>query len=94
VLAGHVDAYDQGRGAFAALRLVRPGQMVEVRTAAGGVRYRVTGLRVHPRNRALPAALFARDSPARLAMVTCTGTFDRTSRRYADTLVVWAVPEV
>jgi hypothetical protein len=93
VLAGHVDGAGQGRGAFATLRQVRPGQIVRVRTADGAdVAYRVTGRRTFSRTRDLPAAVFAGDVTARLALVTCTGAFDDRTGQYADTLVVFAVP--
>jgi len=64
-----------------------------VRAANGGdVTYRITGRRTFPRTRDLPAAVFAGDVGARLALVTCTGAFDDRTGRYADTLVVFAVP--
>jgi len=93
VLAGHVDAAGQGRGAFATLRHARPGQILRVRTADGAhVAYRVTGRRTFSRTRDLPPAVFAGDVTARLALVTCTGAFDDRAGQYADTLVVFAVP--
>jgi hypothetical protein len=93
VLAGHVDAERQGVGSFAALWHVKPGQTVRVsgqdhRT----VTYRITGTRVYPRTGSLPASIFADDATPRLALITCAGGFDRRTRHYTDTLVVYAVP--
>ena len=93
VLAGHVDAERQGVGSFAALWHAKPGQTVTVRGADHRtVRYRITGTRVYPRTASLPASIFAGDAAPRLALITCAGGFDRRTRHYTDTLVVYAVP--
>lgn len=93
VLVGHVDAESQGLGVLAALREVRPGQDVRVRGRDGRtVRYRITGSRTYPRDRALPASVFTPNVEARLVMITCTGAFDARTARYSDSLVVYAVP--
>lgn len=93
VLAGHVDASRQGVGGFAALWRARPGQTVRLRgDDRRDVAYRITGVRVYPRTRALPADIFAGGGGPRLALITCAGRFDQRTRRYSDTLVVYAVP--
>jgi hypothetical protein len=93
VLAGHVDAEKQGVGSFAALWHAKPGQTVKLRGKDDRrVTYRITGTRVYPRTAALPASIFAGDGVPRLALITCTGSFDKRSRHYSDTLVVYAVP--
>jgi hypothetical protein len=94
VLAGHVDAAAQGLGSFAALWHVKPGQQVHLGGEDGpDVVYRITGTRVYPRTRALPASVFDRGGTPKLALITCAGGFDRKSGHYSDTLVVYAVPE-
>src|SRR6266511_5441740 len=40
----------------------------------------------------LPAWIFDRTGPPTLALVTCGGSFDRRLRRYADNIVIFAVP--
>ena len=93
VLAGHVDAWDQGLGALGRLRGVAPGQVVEVDDSAGGVtRWQVVTRRLVGKE-ALPlAALFARAGPPRLVLLTCGGPFDARLRSYRDNLVVVAEP--
>jgi hypothetical protein len=93
VLAGHVDARGQGIGSFAELWQAEPGQRVSVRGRdAREVSFRITGRRVYPRTSALPASIFATDGGPRLALITCAGRFDRRTRHYDDTLVVYAAP--
>ena len=93
VLAGHVDAWDQGLGALGRLRGVEPGQVVEVDDSAGGVtRWQVLTRRLVGKQ-ALPLAeLFARAGPPRLVLLTCGGPFDARLRSYRDNLVVVAEP--
>jgi hypothetical protein len=93
VLAGHVDAWDQGLGALGRLRGVAPGQVVEVDDSAGAVtRWQVVTRRLVGKE-ALPlAALFARAGPPRLVLLTCGGPFDARLRSYRDNLVVVAEP--
>lgn len=93
VVAGHVDSAEAGLGAFAALRDTAPGDPVTVRAADGTTRqFVVTEVLQYGKLR-LPAELFTREGPPRLALITCTGEFDRERRSYADNLVVLAVPE-
>ena len=92
VLVGHVDSHTTGLGAFAALPALVPGEPVDVRAADGHtVRYRVAARRRY-RKADLPAAVFARDGPARLVLITCGGRFDRGQRSYQDNVVVYALP--
>jgi Sortase domain len=92
VLVGHVDSRATGLGAFAALPALVPGEPVDVRAANGHtVRYRVSARRSY-RKADLPAAVFARDGPARLVLITCGGRFDRGERSYQDNVVVYALP--
>jgi Sortase domain len=93
VLAGHVDDKVQGHGAFYRLRDLAAGSPVEVTLADGTVlRYRVSAVE-HVAKTALPAgALFARDGPPRLALVTCGGAFDPAEGGYTDNVVVTAEP--
>lgn len=92
LLVGHVDSARDGRGVFAALSGVRVGAKVAV-TAGGGVvyRYRIVARRTY-RQEQLPADLFRGASKPRLALVTCTRSFDASKRRYSHNLVLYGVP--
>lgn len=90
VLAGHVDTITT-LGALFEARLLPIGAPVLVQTSNGTARYAVAGRRVY-RKSSLPAALFDSTGNPRLVLVTCTGTFNPTTRHYSDNLVVYAVP--
>jgi len=88
-----VDSARQCLGHFAVLRNVRPGERIEVRGSDGLVGgYRVTGRRSHAKAQGLPADVFDQSVAPRLALITCTGHFDRSRRSYDD-LVAYAVPD-
>jgi hypothetical protein len=93
VLAGHVDSQRYGTlGTFAVLHLVTIGDEVVVHDTAGRpVRYTVTG-RIDLPKAELPESFFHRDGPGQLVLVTCGGTFDRGTRRYAENIIVLAQP--
>lgn len=88
VLAGHVD--DKVRsGALFRLSEVPLGATVAVVTDTRQFRYRVTARRTYAK-RKLPAALFTRDGPHQLALITCGGAYRNGS--YANNVVVYATP--
>jgi hypothetical protein len=92
VLAGHVDSAAAGLGAFAVLRQVGVGERVELRGADGRtLAYRVVARRQLEKAE-LPADLFAHGGPPRLALITCGGRFDRTTRHYTDNVIVYTEP--
>ncbi len=92
LLAGHVDSARQARGVFAALSQVPVGAKVAVTGGDGDVHwYRIVARRTY-RQEALPADLFHGAAKPRLALVTCIGAYDHTTRRYAQNLVLYGVP--
>jgi hypothetical protein len=92
VLAGHVDSFADGLGALAVLRHVAAGEEVVLRGADGRVvGYRVTARRQYTKTE-LPPEVFAAGGPPRLVLITCGGSFDRSTRHYADNVVVFAEP--
>jgi LPXTG-site transpeptidase (sortase) family protein len=93
VLSGHVDDRVQGRGVFAALGDVDPGDLVEVELTDGTrLGYRVRTVERVAKD-ALPAdQLFARSGPPRLTLITCGGDFDWTTRTHTENVVVTAEP--
>jgi hypothetical protein len=93
VLSGHVDDRIQGPGAFFRLGQLTAGDPVEVVGEDGRtLRYRVDAVQRIPKS-ALPVdTLFSRDAPPHLTLVTCGGSFDRSTRNYRDNVVVTATP--
>ncbi len=92
VLAAHLDYPGYGRGPLAEAEKLRPGDTLTVRSGSTARRYAVTAVR-HVAKKSLDLeALFARDGPARIHIVTCGGTFDRSTRSYDENVVVVATP--
>ena len=93
VIAGHVDAPRQGRGYFARLLRIAPGETVTVRGDGHRAAYRVVSVEA-VRKDALSAASppFDQRVEHRLVLMTCTGDFDPVTRSYAENLVVTAEP--
>ncbi|MEV5505682.1 class F sortase [Streptomyces orinoci] len=92
LLAGHVDTREYGPGVFAALRDVRPGTQVVITSDDGGTHsYLITEHHSYPKS-TLPAGLFTDTGQARLALITCTGTYDRQRHRYTHNLVLIGRP--
>ncbi|MFD7712572.1 class F sortase [Streptomyces sp. NPDC059785] len=92
LIAGHVDSREDGLGTFAALHDIPLGARVTVTGADGTARpYRVTARRFYRQQR-LPADLFARTGPPRLALVTCAAPYDSGAGRYERNLVLYAAP--
>jgi hypothetical protein len=91
VLGGHVDSR-AGPGVFADLHTLRPGDLVEVGRSDGTtVRFTVTAVRRHPKDRFPTEAVYGPAPGPELRLVTCGGVFDRSERSYLDNVVVDAV---
>ena len=93
VIAGHVDAPRQGRGYFARLLRIAPGETVTMRGGGHRAAYRVVSVEA-VRKDALSAASppFDQRVGHRLVLMTCTGAFDSVTRSYDENLVVTAEP--
>jgi hypothetical protein len=91
VIDGHVDTRLAGEGALFALSKLAVGATVELTSTDGPRRYVVRAVRAYPKEQ-LPADVFDRTGAARLVLITCGGSFDRTTRQYADNIVVYATP--
>lgn len=92
VLVGHVDG-DGRPGIFWHLGQLAPGDGITIDYRGTGPRdFVVTGRQQVPKNE-LPAELFSRAGPPRLALITCGGAFNSTSRHYEDNVVVVATPK-
>jgi hypothetical protein len=95
VLDGHVDSATRGLGAFFHLTSLSAGDLITVTTAHGdSMSYRVTARSSYDKRSGLPPALFATDGPARLVLITCGGSFDRSTSSYQDNVVVFASPAI
>ncbi len=93
VLAGHVDTIAQGAGALFELREVGVGAEITVTDAAGAVHAYEVVSRERITKTDLPVEqIFARTGEPRLVVITCGGDYLPGSRRYADNVVVTAVP--
>ncbi|TDD48306.1 DUF4142 domain-containing protein [Kribbella antibiotica] len=91
LLAGHVDTA-RGRGVFAKLSEVPMDARVAVTDGAGEQHwYRIVARRTYRQNN-LPPDLFNGSQKPRLALVTCTGSYDHAAHRYSDNLVLYGVP--
>ncbi len=93
VISGHVDSREQGRGALWDLRTMDVDDAIEVEHADGSMsEWRVVARRTYPKEELPIRDIFTRFGEPRLALITCDGEFDRQARRYADNVVIYAVP--
>jgi hypothetical protein len=92
VLAAHVD-YAGRAGVFARLAMSQAGDALEVGFDDGSTRaFTVVAVRQYPKAELPVADLFSRDGEPSLALITCGGAFDASSRSYQDNVVVYALP--
>lgn len=92
VILGHVDS-TAGPAIFHRLQELQPGDEVAVTRADGSVaRFAVERLERHPKEAFPTAAVYAPSLEAGLRLVTCGGTFDRSTGHYRDNVVVFATP--
>jgi hypothetical protein len=93
VLAAHVDSRTEGIGVFARLVELAVGDRVVVTDAGGRVTaWTVVARESLPKERLPVERLSALHGPPTLALVTGGGAFDPVTRRYAENVIVWAVP--
>ena len=92
VVAGHVDAADQGDGAFFELGSLKAGDTAALTGKDGRIRTFEVVSRERYAKTAIPLdRYFARDGATRLTLITCGGPFDAATRHYRDNVVVTAV---
>lgn len=90
VIAGHVDSRT-GPAVFYRLRDLRPGDQIRVvRADRRIVRFKVDSLASYPKQSLPPDAVYGATTTPALRLITCAGSFDRSSRSYRDNLVVSA----
>jgi LPXTG-site transpeptidase (sortase) family protein len=91
VFAGHVDYYKVGPAVFWDLGKLQADDEIDVRLADGSTfRYAVVGKAVFPADAVPVDQVVGRTRDEAITLITCTGTFDRSSREYDQRLVVRA----
>lgn len=93
VLAAHVDLAAQGPGVFFELRSLQPGDLVEVTyDDATNQTFRVAARTIYEKDDLPVDAIFSREGPAVLTLITCGGSFNSSVGSYDSNVVVYAVP--
>jgi LPXTG-site transpeptidase (sortase) family protein len=90
VVTAHVD-WQQEKGVFHDLGLMRPGDELTVDRADGAVAvFRVTRIAEYAKSRFPTDEVYGGTDDAELRLITCSGPFDHATRSYTDNLVVYA----
>lgn len=93
VLAAHVDLAGPGRGLFYDLAELEEGDAVHVVYSDGSESvFRVVARSTYLKEELPLDAIFSREGPPVLTLITCGGGFSRSERRYDSNVVVFAVP--
>jgi sortase (surface protein transpeptidase) len=92
VLVGHLDSRT-GPAVFSRLRRLHPGDEIRIGQRDGSTtRFVVQRLERHPKTALPTARIWTATSRPLLRLITCAGSFDRTTRHYRDNLIVYAAP--
>jgi hypothetical protein len=90
IIVAHVDS-KSGPAVFYRLRALKPGDEVTVTRADGSdVVFLVDRLEEHPKDAFPTDAVYGPTPDATLRLITCGGSFDRSSGHYRDNLVAFA----
>lgn len=90
VIVGHVDS-TSGPGVFYKLGSLVPGDSVAVTRANGTTAtFTVTAVAEYPKDRFPTQQVYGTASDAELRLVTCGGTFDRSTGHYLSNIVAYA----
>jgi hypothetical protein len=93
VLAAHVDLAGQGPGVFFELGTLDPGSVIYIDFDDGTTAtYRAEARSVYDKDALPTEAIFRRQGPPVLTLITCGGDFNRSIRSYDSNVVVYAVP--
>lgn len=92
VLAAHVN-WNRTPGPFARLGTVDPGARIDVALDDGSVRrYEVVERAIYGKLELPRERLWRTTGPEELVLITCGGEYNPEIRRYAENIVVYAVP--
>ncbi|MFJ9774902.1 class F sortase [Kitasatospora sp. NPDC101157] len=90
VVAGHVDT-TKGPAVFLFLRLLTPGNKVEVSRADGTVAvFAVDSVETFAKDAFPDKKVYGKTPDAQLRLITCGGTYDKKKKDYLDNVVVFA----
>lgn len=91
VFSGHVDWYTGEKGVFWGLRDLKDGDEIMIKLSDGmDLKYRVTANSVYRANSAPVEEIVGSTDKDIVTLITCEGTFNRTSQDYSDRRVVRA----
>ena len=89
VILGHVAA-EVGPGVFGYLRLLEPGDLIEVDREDGTtVIFRVDKLATYPQNNFPTSLVYGDIDYAGLRLITCTGVFNEKDKTFSSNLIVY-----
>lgn len=95
VLAAHVDLAGQGPGVFFDLRTLEPGDLLEVIFSDGtSEEFRVEARTIYDKDDLPLDAIFSREGPPVLTLITCGGSFNASVESYDSNVVVFALPVI
>lgn len=93
VLAAHVDLRSQGPGVFFDLKEVEPGDVIYVNLEGGReIEFVVQARTTYAKDDLPTSAIFSKEGPAVLTLITCGGGFSDSAQSYDSNVVVYAVP--
>jgi LPXTG-site transpeptidase (sortase) family protein len=90
VIDGHLDGKDVPQAVFYNLKLLQPGDLVEVVDDTGDVlQFRVVGSKIYGYDTTTTDIFSGDTSKAGLNLITCTGDWDKNEKIYTERLVVF-----
>lgn len=90
VMLGHVDAYN-GRAVFYRLGEMKSGDQVSVTRSDNTVAvFTVDTVASYPKSNFPQLQVYGNTNRAELRLITCGGTFDKSSGHYLNNIVVYA----
>jgi sortase (surface protein transpeptidase) len=90
IIAGHVDS-KRGPAVFYRLKDVQPGTTIDVARSDGTTaRFRVVAMEQHAKDAFPTEHVYGPTDSPELRLITCGGTFNRSTGHYNDNLIVFA----
>lgn len=91
VIVGHIDSAKEGPSVFFKLGALKPGQRIEVGRADGTTAaFEVDSVASFPKHSFPSRTVYGDTDFAALRLITCGGSFDRSTGNYIDNIVVFA----
>jgi sortase (surface protein transpeptidase) len=92
IIAGHVDNYYKGVGAFFRLRETQVGDMIYIDRADGTTAtFKVADIKQVPQANFPTQEVFGNINYAGLRVITCGGAFNNQTYEYEDNIVVFGI---